>query len=261
MALPAKLAKEAWEKLNPVLKAEYHEVDGVYRPIIEASDDGWGFENVAGLKTTANERKQRHDEVRRKLDAYKDATGQEISPERARELVEKISKLGDMTDQEKIQARIKAEKDSLEEKHKGERSTWDTDRGSLVSQISELMVDGEVAKILSKPEIKGSFVLLIGKVREHAKVERDDKGKFRLRIIDPRTGASIPTAKSGSSEDMGLEEFILSLRKNPEFAPAFAGTGSTGSGASGTGRNGGQRPNIDPKLSPENRLKLLRRSS
>jgi hypothetical protein len=268
MALDPYVTTDNLSKLPDVLRKEYETEardDGRHYLQVKQSEDGWALENVVGLKTIANDRKTRHEEAQRKLSEFMDSKGQPITAKQAKEALEALNRLDGLTDPEKIEQKISLTKKQLDDKYKQDLDSRDGEIKGLVDEVSSLLVDGESARILARPEVAGNYKLLIGVIKQHARVERDATSKkFKLRIVDPSTGVAIPTRKQGSSEDMGLEEFILEvLRKSTDYGVAFKATGSTGGGTSGTG-NGGvkQRPHgqsAEPTANPTERLKGLRR--
>jgi hypothetical protein len=262
MALKAILTADEHRALPAHFQGEYKldEKAGEYRLDV-APVKGWNLEDVAGLKTVLSEQKERHREAREKLAAFG-----ELNPEQAREALAKLAALGDNADAAKLKAHIDGMTAQVESKYKGEIEKREKALSTLSQQLERQLVDGEVARLLSgatNPKLRGSFPLLIGAIRGAVKVEKvqtaDGEG-LAVRVMDQRTGAPLLSQKQGDNGPMGLEEYILSLRDRPEYAPAFAGTGASGAGSSGGASHGGTGIGLTElaKMAPDARIKFLR---
>jgi hypothetical protein len=254
MPLKAIISGDEHAKLPDPLRAEYVLNEKLGKHVLAVEPvEGWALEDVRGLKTVLSERTERHKEASQKLQAYGDLT-----PEAARAAVEQLAALGDMGDKKKLDERIAAMTGQVEQKYKSEVERRDQMVRGLTETVSRLMIDGEAARVLADPKVRGSLPLLIGPIRSAARVEQDGQGGFTLKIVDPRTGAPLLSQQQGNNGPMGLEEFILHLRSLPEYAPAFAGTGATGSGTTGTGTTSSAGGRVDPNLPAQERLRRLR---
>ena len=61
--MKGKYTEAEFKALDPVLQKEVKQgEDKHYYPIIDPTDDGWAFENVAGLRTTMREERKRREE-------------------------------------------------------------------------------------------------------------------------------------------------------------------------------------------------------
>lgn len=260
MALKATLTEDLHKTLPAHLQSEYKldEKTKTYRLDVEPVG-GWALEDVAGLKTVLSERTERHREAAAKVAAYGDLT-----PEQAREAVEKLKALGDMGDKAKLEKIIADMTGQVDAKYKGELAARDQQIAQLNQWAQATLIEAEAARLLSgstNPSLKGSYELLIGVIRNHVKVQRTKVGDsegFAVQIVDPKTGVPMLSQRQGNNGPMQMEEFLLTLRAQPAYAPAFAGSGSTGSGSAGSA-NGGSSNGADlSKLSPEARLAKLR---
>jgi hypothetical protein len=253
MALRPFVTEEELAKLPDVLRAEYAKDEKAGRYLLQVTpSNGWALEDVTGLKETLSDRMARHKDAAAKLAAYGD-----ITPEQARHAVEQLGKLGDLTDKEKIDSRLKAEREQLASKYEAELKKREAESSTLLKEVERVLVDSEVARILAKPEVRGSFPLLIGPIRSQVRVERGEGGQFRVVVLDKNGNPAI-SRKANSNGPMDLEEHVLSLKEHADFQRAFEAQGSTGSGASGTGSRNGTTNVVDPKLPAVERLKLLR---
>ncbi|WP_163998671.1 hypothetical protein [Pyxidicoccus caerfyrddinensis] len=149
------------------------------------------------------------------------------------------------------------------QKGKDGAATWEKQRTELESGHAKALGEKEAAlesmrtalhkrlvhseALAAITDAKGSASLLLPYVERYVKVVEED-GDFLVRIVDakgePRehkTGGYVTT-----------REFVAELKKNPDFARAFEGTGSSGSGMRPGGKTGGT-PGSDT-LSPLQRI-------
>lgn len=229
MALRALITKDEHAKLAEALRGEYQaQSDGTYLLAVEGIN-GFSLENVTGLKASLSEER----EAKRKLEARMTALG-DIDPDKARDALSKVEKMSKWTPEEKVAEQIKAQIEQIERKYMAEIKTKDERLGKLDGAVRGLVVDSEVQRVLAG---KGSAKLLLPAIRERIRVEEQD-GQFRSVVLDDRGNPRI-TMKSGSNEQMGIEEFVLGLKSDPELGHAFFGSGHSGTGASGTSGGGG----------------------
>lgn len=257
MALDPFITAEDHAKLPDHLKGEYklNDKDPQKRLFLDVKPNGgWALEDVAGLKHVLSERTERQKAAAEKLAAFGDLT-----PEAAKEAIEKLAALGDAGDVKKLDERIKSITKQAEDKYRNELAAKDAKLGGLTQTLSRALIEGEAARVLADSAVKGSFPLLIGVIKQWAKIEVDDKGGFALKIVNPETQTPLLSQKQGNNGPMGLEEFVLSLRNNPDYKLAFAGTGSTGSGATGS-TPATNPPANNAGLSATERLKRFRSS-
>lgn len=254
MAFKAIIGAEEHAKLPDAVKSEYVQNEKLGKYVLNVEPvDGWGLEDVKGLKTVLSDRTERQRQASERLAAYG-----ELTPEQAREAVQRLEALGDMGDKKKLDERIAQMTGQVEQKYTSKLAEKENAIKGLTDTVSRLMIDGEAARILADPKVKGSFALLIGPIRQAVKVDSDGQGGFALKIVDPKTGTPLLSQQQGNNGPMGLEEFILTLRNSQEFAPAFAGSGATGGGATGSGTSVAFGRSVDPKLPAQERLKRLR---
>lgn len=256
MTLKAILTKEEHESLADHFKSEYVEKNGKF--VLDVTQvDGWNLEDVRGLKSTMESERSRANELEKKLKKFGD-----LDPDSARDALKRLTDLGDdPTTDNKVREQIEALKKQLNDKHTKDKSSWDEEKTSLEREIERLLIDAEAGRILSSPDHKGSFELLIGPIKERSKVVKNDaSGRFELRVLDQNGNARI-SEKQGSDSYMSLEEFVSNEMKNDtRYQAAFSGHGNSGSGATNAGTTSSQSSNkIDPSLPAVEKLKLARR--
>ena len=102
---------------------------------------------------------------------------------------------------------------------------------AMESHLIDAAAANELARHSDTPR------LLMPHVRAMMKVVKEE-GQFVSRIVDPATG-TVRIGKGQGTTPMTLSELIDEMRSNPEYAPAFRGTGSSGGGASKSVASGG----------------------
>jgi hypothetical protein len=227
MALLAILNQEAFGKLPEAIKSEYKKQDnGSYLLDVTPVDD-FALENVKGLKTALSSERTAREKAENNVKAYEglDATA-------AKDALKKIKELGDMSDNEKVNAKIEAIKKQLEEKHKGELGAKDTSVATLTKQLEKLMIEAAAIKAIS--EHKGNIELLLPHVKSSVKMKQLQSGEFVVEVVDGNGQSRISPA-TGQTGPMSIAELIAEMKTKDTFAPAFEGVNASGSGATGSG--------------------------
>lgn len=233
MSLKAIISAEEHGKLAKELQGEYSQAkDGRFVLAVDPVD-GWGLEDVAGLKTTLAKEREAAKKSAELLEAFKD-----LDPKAARDALTKVEKMKDWTPDEKVKETIKAREDVLTRAHAEEVKKLSDRNAFLTGALSEHLIDAEVGRALNG---KASVELLLPIIKGKTRVDEKD-GKFQVVVLD-ESGTPRMTMKRGadgrtSTDNMGLEEFALSLKENPKYAPAFFGSGHSGSGAAGSSSGG-----------------------
>lgn len=229
MALKAML--ESLDGIDESLRSHYAEQDGKF--VLDVEPVGTvALEDVGGLKSSLGKEREDRRKLERQLEAFKD-----IDPAKAREALEKVGEMADWTPEDKVREQIAAREKQLLEKHAKEIEARDSSVKHLTAQIEKHLVEAAATSALGKH--KGNVELLLPHVKAHTRVEKDADGNFVARVVGPDGNVRV-TMKQGSTDPMGIDEFVGSMRENPTFAPAFEGTGQSGSGASG--QSGGAQP-------------------
>lgn len=224
MALKALISKDEHAKLAEALKGEYQaQADGTFLLAVEGVN-GFSLENVTGLKASLSEER----ESKRKIEARIAALG-DLDPDKARDALSKVEKMSKWTPEEKVQEQLKAQIAQVESKYQTELKSKEDRASRLDAAVRGLVVDSEVHRVLAG---KGSAKLLLPAIRDRIRVEEKD-GRFTPVVLDDRGNPRI-TMKSGSSDPMGIEEFVMGLKADPELGHAFFGSGHSGTGAAGS---------------------------
>lgn len=139
----------------------------------------------------------------------------------------------------KIEAQGQAEREAekrLEDALKREREAAKAREAALKAEYdSEIATSAkgaaEAAALRALAE-HGASDLLLPHVMPSLKAERVAPGQYAVKVVD---AAGVP-------QEMGVSEFVASLKQVEKFAPAFRGSGASGSGAPVNGRAGGAGP-------------------
>lgn len=207
--------KKILDKLTDVdeaLRSQYVEKDGKFVLDVE------GDEDVSGLKSALKKERDARQELDRKMAKYRD-----IDPEKYTELVKEkeefertaLEKKGDF---DKLKNQL-VEQHGKELKAKDEKLT-----------ARERFIEKIVAENVAVAEITaagGNPKLLKPHVMQSIRVVEED-GEFKAKVVDAKGNVRIA---NGKGDEMTITDLIAELKGSNEFAPAFAGTGSTGSGA------------------------------
>lgn len=236
--------KAEYEALNPVLKAEYREgtkeegTEGKFVLKVDAVD-GFDLQNVAALKNAHTRTKEELKTAKATIKGLGDDFDLDTHKENMAELEKFRTSKGD----DKIQARIDSEKKTLTTKHAAELKAKEELIAARDREVADLLITAEATRAIVAAG--GSTTLLLDIVTKRSKVERPEKGKPFVQILGD-DGNPMLTMKSGADGYMGIEEYVGILKKNASYAPAFQGSGASGSqggqrgGKSGGGANGHQ---------------------
>lgn len=126
---------------------------------------------------------------------------------------------------------------------------------ALRSKIEQIIVDKEITSALAKHE--GNQRLLFSEVKRAIRVE-ENGDDYEIRVV----GAD-GTPKIGSSGDfMSIEEYVKSLKDDPELSAAFKAPTISGAGSKGgQGKGGGGKATKDVNpyelKNPADKVKLI----
>ena len=225
--LAAIVKQEVFDKLPDAIKTEYKKQDnGTYLLDVQAIDD-FALENVKGLKSALSAERAAKETVMNSMKAFEglDATA-------AKEALEKIKKLGDLPTEGKVKEQIEAIKKQLEDKHKGELGAKEASMSKLTKQLEKMLVESAAVKAIS--ENKGNVELLLPHVRNNVRMKQLENGEFSVEVVDPNGQVRISPA-TGQTGNMSIAELVSEMKSKDTYAPAFEGSGASGSGATGGG--------------------------
>lgn len=234
------------DNLDESLHEHYTEKDG--RFILDVQPvEGFALEDVTNLKKTVKKEREDRQEAQRLLKSYDG-----LDAEEAAKAIAKLAELGDLNDldldkkvkdqvaahEHQLQTKFDAEKKKYTEKTMAELEALRNEQSLMTTQLKEQMVRAEGARAIAAH--KGSAALLLPVVESRARMVKDpETGRYKTQILDAN-GEPRMTMKSGSHDEMGIEEFVGEVLKVDEnYARAFDGTSSSGGGASGSDAGGG----------------------
>lgn len=234
MALKALLSKEAHAKLasllgpvNDALKAlaigtlEFTEIEEGFALSVEEVD-GFANKNVAKMTKALNTERSQREAAESKLRALGD-----LDPAKAREALTELEAI--KKGKPDVEAQVEARLAPIRTKLEGDVRERDQKLAAAIAESDSLWLDQHFGRALIGKDGKpiASASLLLPAVRARLKIERDQNGVRRAVVLDDKGQPQI-TKKSGSSEQMGLDEFVLSLKSQADFAGAFYGSGAKG---------------------------------
>jgi len=219
------------EEIPEAIRSLYVQKDGKFMLDVEG-----GIEDVTGLKSALGKERARADKAEKDLKSWAES-GVE-NPDKVRELLSQLdtlSKLDPKSEAEKLaQAKIESIRTQLSDTHGKEKKGMQDEIDSLTGQLKEVLVDKEVQRVLSLPEVKGNSTLLLPHIRSKVQMVKNSQGAFIAQVLDE---AGNPRVNS-DARDMTITDLVSEFRQDPVFASAFDGTGASGSGPQGNPGNG-----------------------
>lgn len=236
MALKAVLSAAEYDKLGDALKSEYKKGEGGKYVLDVTEVDGYALDHIEPLKNSLERAKKERTALLDRVTAIEDL---EKDPKTAREALAKWKEIANWTPDEKIKAQIAEHVRQVEEKLKGENATVAKQRDGYRAVIDQALRKSAAEAAIAKAG--GKTKLLLHPVLDHLKLEEKD-GQFRTIVIGPDGTPRITRKKTTDGEPvdapMGLDELVESFKNDPEFAPAFAGSGPGGAGTPQPGAAG-----------------------
>lgn len=231
--LKAVLSKDEFQALPEPRRGDYVERDGRYWLDVEAVGDV-NLEDVGGLRRAHEEQKGKRREAEARLEAFKD-----LDPAKAREAIAALA----AGDAGKGKGAVEAARAEFEAKLKSEIEPRDARIAKLIEQSRRAATVAAIAKA------GGSADLLYGAISNRIKAI-DENGELVFAVLNEQ-GHEAETRVAGKTGRMGVEEFVGSLKTDARYAPAFAGSGPSGSGGAGPNRGAG---NPQPNRTPEQKI-------
>lgn len=202
--------------------------DGKFRPTIKAVD-GWGLENVQGLRTGLDKEREN---VKTLANSIKQFEG--LDPVKAREALTKLEQMKDWKPEDKVKEHVEQRLAELREKMGKDIAARDERIKSMSSSLEEALVVSAATTEIEKA--KGSSKLLMPYVKTRVKVVESD-GKYAVQVVDA-SGNVMKTAKSNYKDAATISDLIEEFKNDSEFSKAFDSSGQQGSGSSSSSRSG-----------------------
>ena len=238
--LHALILKDAFESLDSTLQSHYKPNAAGDGYVLDVGPvEGWALEDVKGLKHVLGSANNLTTTLKADLAKFEG-----IDPEKAREALEKITKMGDWTPDDKVQEKIKSVQEQLTAKHQADLATRDQRVQLLETNLQKRIVDAVAIQAIA--EQKGSPTLLLPHIRSQTRVV-EVNGEFVAQVVGADGQPKI-SMKQGNTGTMGVEELVESLKAHPDFQRAFDGAGASGSGArTGSPNNSGNAAILDAR--------------
>lgn len=184
-------------------------------------------ETVAGLKANQAELLKDVKATKAKLLAYEG-----VDPEKYRQLESAAAeaerkKAAAEGDFKSLEAQLTKKYEGLIEVERGEKTKL---RTSMERNLIDAAAAQELARHSDSPK------MLLPHIRGQMKVVEQD-GEFYARVVDSNGNVRIGSGQGSSP--MTLSELIEEMKGDKEFAPAFRGSGASGSGAARSNAGGG----------------------
>lgn len=215
--------------------------DGKYVLSVEGVD-GYELKDVAKLQSALQSERKRGDQERRnrieaenKLEAFSG-----MDPAVARDAIAKLEEMKNWSPEDKVRTQIESAREEISGQFAEKLAAAERERDEAVSKLRNNTIRDVAMQAISKSE--GVAKLLLPHVVNAIILEETESGELVPRIRGEGGTPAFSAAKP--HEYMGVEEYVLSLKDDDDFAYAFKGNGARGSGASsaGSGRSGTANP-------------------
>jgi hypothetical protein len=195
--------------------------------------DGWGIDNVSGLRSKNSELLGEVRQLKSKLDPIKDLDPSDVQA--------KLARLAELEAQPPGSG-IKAIEEARKQLESQYRKDLDQTKAEVLTLREErkraalAQAEAQALRESKHKPLPGVEYLL----REHLSVLEED-GQLHVVVVDPASRRPRVTTKPGGSGYMRADELIEELATNERFGHLFQGNGKVGAGV--TGRNGAAVPN------------------
>jgi hypothetical protein len=214
--------------------------------VVEALKEGWGVEDVGGLKRALTEARSERDAAKAAIKAYDG-----IDPAKASEAREALEKL--QAGQLKGSKEIDDYKAAVNAKMAEERAKLEGKLTARTAALRERMVAGELAPVVAKLGGSQSMDAILTLAKQYIRIDEDADGNLKHSIVDAG-GKPRVTKKSGSSDPMGFDELITEMREAPSTRGLFVAQGTGGSGGGSQTGGAGRAANPGQTLLPAREL-------
>ncbi|MBK8100555.1 MAG: hypothetical protein IPK26_25975 [Planctomycetes bacterium] len=216
------LIADSLDELPEAVRKDAAQANGKFALAVPA---GWSVEDTKGLKKALQDERGARSKAEQALASFEGIDDAKA----AREALEKL-RAGGL----KSAADIDAFKASLEKKFGEDRAKLEGQVKAYRGQLeSELVERAAIAAITAKGGGK-SLRALLPLVKQATRVEHLADGKLRVTLVN-EDGSPIVTKRSGSTDPMGVDEYVEVLRDAPDLKPLFDATSAGGSGAHSQG--------------------------
>ncbi len=248
----AKAIVDTLDGLPADLKSEYRpgtKAEGLEGKFVLKVDevDGWALDHIAPLKNSLSNAKQERDAAKKILKSL----GDDFSLEQYQQAMSELETLRKGASSEAVQKQIDSVKAQLNTKHEQAIKERDGIIAQRDTEIDELLITASAETAFAELEaLPGMSKILMPHVRSTSRVIRDANGKPTAVILQEDGKTPRLSMQQGNQGNMNIREFVERLKKTPEYAPLFKGSGAQGTGSGKkppTGSSGSQNGNSDHK--------------
>lgn len=210
--------------------------DGKFYLDVEGGN-GWSFENVGALREALSSERKKAEEYNGKLSGlsgYSDLGSVDELKSALDEL--KALREGKGGDENAIKARIDDAVAQVEKKLKGDLESERGKGEKLLGALRKEKIESSATAALAKH--RGNVRALLPHVLNSAELRGDAESGFNVVVLGPN-GNPLLSTRDGSTENMTIDEFVETMRKDRDFKPLFEGTNASGIGAGGNEGAGG----------------------
>lgn len=210
--------------------------------------DGFGVENVSGLKNALSAERGETQKLKGQVKAFEG-----IDPDKAKEAIAKIEELGtldpkkdvDRLVEEKVQAQLK----QVNDRHATELEARDKKIASRDGLLRKTLVHDAALKAITAE--KGDPELLMPHVLPSIQLELEEDeatGTIRpkTKVVGPDGNVRIGDSQGGA---MTIDQLVGELKTHDKFSRLFEGSGHAGTGTEPNGQRRGTDRSGEKKVS------------
>lgn len=240
------------EGLHESIAAEYEKQEnGTFRLQVSLQD-GWGLEDVKGLKDTMGSWKDRHTKTAKELEPFRDESGNLYDIADLLKSKEELGTLADAVPKDKVEVLVTQRVAEFKKKFETELAAEQSVTAGLQNQLHVAVVEQAALHAIAKAGASEQAELLLPSVMKRVRSEMVD-GKPRAVVIGEGDTPRI-SLKTGSQELMTVDELLGEMKDQVAFAPAFPGSGNSGAGTTPTAGTRTQQNGSNVQLSEADAL-------
>lgn len=236
MPLPALITQEEHASLSDILKTEYKPDGDKFMLDVDPRDSGLGLADVSKLQKALVSEREAAKKAKAMLANFKD-----LDPEKAREALEFKTKFDDGQLDDESRARLEAKEKQLIEKYTAQQQKLETAlqgaeerakkrEAQLLTELQRSTVEAAVREAIGKHNGVGKLLEPVIKNRVRLSEEDD---KFHIQVVGDDGSPMLSRRSNSTMNSMSVEEFVETLKTDPDYQVAFRGSGSSGGGSQG----------------------------
>jgi len=232
--MPLKAILTSLDGIDQALHDLYRQ-DGERFVLDVEPSEGWALEDVHGLKNALQSERARarqFEQIAKKFDG--------MDSEAASAALEAVAN-GGLNSDDKFKKRLEAREKELQDKFQRDLKAAESRASGLEGELEKQLIHNATVEALRKHG--GNVDLLLPHVKSQTRLEEAGNG-WRVVVVGDN-GEPRVSMKTGSVDNMTIDELVEGLRSNETFAPAFSGSGASGGGSVGSSvgsRGGGGAP-------------------